>query len=242
MKNRCLVLANTPELLYSAIFDRYVPRIGVFSVGIEPSVVKCSEHCVCFDGKCKEQNYRKFRKQVQPLYEKIYKDIIKDRFTISIETFVGVKGEMKGKHRFGISLNTLAGAGENINRYRDMFPTLNPILELSKTLEWKPDGGTSCTDLLFDKDKSKLVGELVLPTTIPSNPAFANKLGKPSLSGFTMHFEESPVGLNQVEIYHTKEILEIRLQHSFKPSGEKDILPLTFNKSVELSKLFAVNK
>lgn len=157
--------------------------------------------------------------------------------------FSGIKTK-KGRFRYALSINSFKGAGDDITKYHEIFPRLAEVNKLAKKLAWKPDKGFCCSGFYFDERKYKLSGELILPTTLSSSSILSEKLGIPSLVGFDIAFDKSPVGLDKVEIGTIKEdgIVKIRCTHSFKPSDEKDMFRVSFNKSLDLANLFMVKK
>jgi hypothetical protein len=198
---------------------------------------------MCFEGVIEKKIFEDFGESLLQFSNKINKRLTRQSIMIHPQTYTGVRTK-KGKSRYSISISSLKGAGEDIDTYCKIFPLLVEIIKLSKKLAWKPDKALCCTSFYFSDRRYRLGGELILPTTLPSTSIFAEKLGVPSLSGFSVQFDKSPVGLEGVEIGVMKEseMLIINCSHSFRPSDEKDMFRVTFNKSLDLAKLFVVNK
>ena len=184
-----------------------------------------------------------FEESLKKFSDNINARLTRQKMGIHASFYSGVRTK-KGRFRYGLSINSFKGGGEDITKYCKIFPWLAEVSKLAMKLAWKPDKGSCCTGFYFDEKKYKLGGELILPTTLSSSSILTEKLGIPSLSGFDVKFDKSPVGLERVEIDTSKEygIVQIRCTHSFKPSDEKDMFRVSFNKSLDLANLFMVKK
>lgn len=96
--------------------------------------------------------------------------------------------------------------------------------------------GYVCATLQYDASKFKFVGGIV-PAPLPVPKLISNKLGEPSLNSITLGFENSPIGLEEVQTEKKNAQLVLTLKIARKVNNFKDLYPKVLNEAIEIAQL-----
>jgi len=91
---------------------------------------------------------------------------------------------------------------------------------------------------MFNLKKFKTLGELELPTKLALRSDIAKKLGETELSGLTINFKDSPLGIKEVGIELTKEDVMLNVITDFKLTTTENVIRNVYDHTVGVAKLF----
>lgn len=95
-----------------------------------------------------------------------------------------------------------------------------------------------CSVFQFDREHDKLSGGLALPTKLPLQEKLLSRTGKASIHGLELHFEKSPIGLDEVTFSIDGKILKSKLISISLIPISNETLNEAYDHSLRLTKLF----
>lgn len=96
--------------------------------------------------------------------------------------------------------------------------------------------GYVCSTLQYDASKFKFVGG-ILRARLPVPKLISSKLGKPDLEGIALSFEDSPIGLEEVEMEKENGQLILTLKIARKVNSFKDAFPKVLSETRKIAEL-----
>ena len=157
--------------------------------------------------------------------------------------FFTLKEKNKKEPQRVISFRLTAKALMNCEDFSKTFPPIQERVAALGQLGIKDFEATSCGEFNFNLKVFSPVGQFSLPTDLPLNENLTEKLGKTKLVGFAVSFENSPLGLNKVEMeIEDKEVLSVSLNSSFKSESLENFVHNAYKHLMEIAKLFVVEK
>ena len=125
----------------------------------------------------------------------------------------------------------------------DVIPKILKVKLIKSNLEFllkkvyrRSRHGYVCPIFQYDASKMKVVGGII-PARLPVPKLISNKLGEPTLDSITLSFEDSPIGLEKVEITKENGHLVLELKITRRVNNFKDIYPKVLNEAKEIAKL-----
>lgn len=95
-----------------------------------------------------------------------------------------------------------------------------------------------CAVFQFKSENNKLSGGLALPTKLPLKENLRSRTGEASIHGITLHFEKSPIGLNEVSFSLRDNKIKIKIISINLIPISKETLKETYDHSLRIAKLF----
>lgn len=125
-----------------------------------------------------------------------------------------------------------------------IFPSIQKRVDCLKQYGIKDFEATVCGEFNFSLKVFNTVGQLSLPANLPLKPELAERLGRTTLTGFGISFENSPLGLRKaiIEFEEKGQILSVTLNSSFQSASMDKIIFNAYRHITDIAKLFVVKK
>ena len=120
-----------------------------------------------------------------------------------------------------------------ILNYKTIKSNLNFLL---KKVVHRSLYGYVCPDFQYDASKFKFLGE-ILSAQLPVPKPISSKLGKPNASGIELNFEDSPIGLEDVQISKENGQLVLALKIRRRVNNFRDVYPKVLSEAKEIAEL-----
>lgn len=210
-----------------------------------------SSHCICIIFALNEISAKELNQKLAEFEQR--KD--NDKQTIRIDEKFKLKNDASGvklsyscakdlfsENYFKLTANmtsigkiTVATANKEISAF-DYFCSILQGVNATDII------GTSCTKFYFGLDKFVNVGGLSIPITIELSPEIKEKIGDVQIGGFKLRFDNSPIGVDEVEIEIINKDLVLSTSIDYKLSSLEDIGKKSFKISKDIANLLVKNK
>jgi hypothetical protein len=120
----------------------------------------------------------------------------------------------------------------------EKLPVIIKFIDLIKSFVPKSVVLRNCVDLEYNTKSFKLIGGFPLPTKIPMPEKVLNRLGEANMSGLTLSFKDSPLGIKTIEIGKLKGRITISATFSSRMHITRRILRQIYERGVQTADLF----
>jgi len=201
----------------------------------------CRLYCFCLQFSMPQKTWNKIEElfKKKDYREKLVAEVQKENSKVTPEFLFST---LKGRQRF-ISFRLTAIARISCEDFsKGLLPIQERVVAL-KQFGIKDFKATVCGEFNFNLKVFSPVGHLSLPADLPLDKSLAEKLGESRLVGFAVSFEDSPLGLNKVEIeIEEEDILSVLLNSSFKSESLDNFVYNSYKHLMDIAKLFVVEK
>lgn len=113
---------------------------------------------------------------------------------------------------------------------------ITSIFETQERLSVEAQRGSICSRVRYGKDYS-MIGD-VLPRSLPLPKEIESKVGQTTINGLVLSFEDSPIGLESLEIGKEDEMWKLHFHTMFKAKRLRDFYPEGCEFIISISKFF----
>jgi len=202
----------------------------------------CSEHCTCLEIVLSERDFKELREKIDKWHKSESQHFKELNIPIRVRIGGGPYEEKVRTKLLILEVSSTRTEGSSEDNFYKVFRLAQKSYEFLEVYDIKKFDCTACTAFVFDSEKFRPVGELMLPTKVTLRPDLIKRLGETELSGVTMDFKKSPLGIDAVTISLEDAKLRLRLVISYSLDTIKDFLDRTFNHAKEVARLFVEEK
>lgn len=211
------------ELLKQGIFHYYnvgPHKSGIFNLGLTVYVIPPKEKVNSIFNDLKKE-FLSEKKENAKLIGRISKHVY-DGYSLSMS----------------IRIDSIGENSFESNDFAQMPSIFYNILSVIASVIKEKVPMKVCSIFLFEREHDKLSGGLALPTKLPLQEKLFSRTGEASIHGLELHFEKSPIGLDEVTFSIDGKILKSKLISISQMPISNETLKEVYDHSLRLTKLF----